>query len=105
MACFQGYVSFREGISPVLLDFDDWYGCYSRDIDNKLEVLFLFFSFLFSSSKVKFGFLAWFEAWGSAGMFWFSTLFGRFSSASNGVFGLHSQLWEWNVYLKHLPFW
>ena len=51
MACFQGYVSFREGISTVLLDFDDWYGCYSRDIDNKLEVLFLFFSFLFLSSK------------------------------------------------------
>ena len=53
MACFQGYVSFREGISTVLLDFDDWYGCYSRDIDNKLEVFFLFFSFLFLSYHQK----------------------------------------------------
>jgi len=68
---FRGYVSFREGISPVLLDFDNWYGCYSKDIDNKLEVLFLFFSFLFLSSKVKFGFLAWFEASGSLVRFGF----------------------------------
>ena len=89
MACFQGYVSFREGISTVLLDFDDWYGCYSRDIDNKLEVFFSFllFSFLILSSKVKFGFLAWFEAWGSAGMFWFSTLFGGFLPLQTVFFG------------------
>ena len=50
---FRGYLSFRESISTVLLDFDDWYGCYSRDIDNKLEVLFLFFSFLFLSYHQK----------------------------------------------------